>query len=91
MAFTTVTKGSRRDDQLDTILANHNNEHRAHSGKYCFGKTPLETFRDSAHLAQAKMLDRLTVTDPSDIGRQRAEPERSHAERSGGVARISAA
>ncbi len=71
------------------------NEQRAHSGKYCFGKTPLETFRDSAHLAQAKMIDRLTVTVPSDTGRQRAEPEpeRSHAERSGGggAARVNAA
>jgi len=71
------------------------NEQRAHSGKYCLGKTPLETFRDSAHLAQAKMLDRLTVTGPSGIGRPRAEPEpeRSHAERSGGggAARVNAA
>jgi transposase InsO family protein len=71
------------------------NEQRAHSGKYCFGKTPLETFRDSAHLAQAKMIDRLAVTGRSDTGRQRAEPEpeRSHAERSGGggAARVNAA
>ena len=71
------------------------NEQRAHSGKYCFGKTPLETFRDSVHLAQAKMIDRLTITDRSDTGRQRAEPEpeRSHAERSGGggAARVNAA
>jgi hypothetical protein len=33
------------------------NEQREHSGKYCFGKTPLQTFLDAAHLAQEKMLD----------------------------------
>jgi len=72
---------------LDGWLREYNEE-REHSGKYCFGKTPFETFRDSAHLAQEKMLDRLTTAAPSDVGRQRAEPEleRSHAERSGGQA-----
>lgn len=34
------------------------NERRPHSGKYCFGKTPMQTFRDSKHLADEKMLDR---------------------------------
>ena len=71
------------------------NEQREHSGKYCFGKTPLATFRDSAHLAQTKMIDRLTLTGQPDTGRQRAEPqtERSQAERSGGegAARVNAA
>jgi len=71
------------------------NEERQHSGKYCYGKTPWQTFLDSKHLAQAKMLDELTATAPSDTARQRAEPEpeRSHAERSGGggEARLSAA
>jgi len=79
---------------LDGWLYEYNQE-RAHSGKYCFGKTPLQTFRDSAHLAQEKMLDRLTTAAPPDTGRQRAEPEleRSHAERSGGSggARVNAA
>ena len=27
------------------------NEARTHSGKYCFGKTPMQTFIDSKHLA----------------------------------------
>jgi transposase InsO family protein len=35
------------------------NERRPHSGKYCFGKTPLETFRSAKHLADEKQLDRL--------------------------------
>ena len=32
---------------------------RTHSGKYCFGKTPMQTFQDSKHLSQEKMLDNL--------------------------------
>lgn len=36
------------------------NETRPHSGKYCFGKTPLQTFEDSRHLADEKMIDSLT-------------------------------
>lgn len=35
------------------------NVRRPHSGKYCFGKTPMATFEDSKHLAHAKVLDRL--------------------------------
>jgi transposase InsO family protein len=33
------------------------NEQRPHSGKYCFGKMPLQTFFDSKNLAEEKMLD----------------------------------
>ncbi len=36
------------------------NEERPHSGRYCFGKTPMQTFKDSKHLADEKMLDQLT-------------------------------
>lgn len=32
------------------------NEQRTHSGKYCYGKTPMQTFIDSIHLAEEKML-----------------------------------
>ncbi|MFN7835815.1 MAG: IS481 family transposase [Burkholderiaceae bacterium] len=39
------------------------NEQRTHSGKYCFGKTPIQTFIDSKHLALAKQLDRTNPTD----------------------------
>jgi len=78
---------------LDDWLKEYNTE-RSHSGKYCYGKTPLQTFLDSKVLAQDKMLDR-TLTSSSDIQSQRAEPEteRSHAERSAGrgVARGAAA
>lgn len=38
------------------------NEERTHSGKYCYGKTPFQTFKESKHLAQAKMLDEMHQT-----------------------------
>ncbi len=40
------------------------NEERTHSGKYCYGKTPMETFKDSIHLAKEKMLDLTLQTVP---------------------------
>lgn len=43
---------------LDRWMHNYNNE-RTHSGKYCFGKTPMQTFTDSIPLAQDKLLERL--------------------------------
>ena len=78
---------------LDEWLREYN-EQRSHSGKYCYGKTPLQTFIDSRRLAQEKMLD-LTLTASSDSPPQRAETEteRSLAEQSagGGAARVAAA
>ncbi len=41
---------------LDTWLKNYNEE-RVHSGKYCFGKTPMQTFLDSMPLVKEKMLN----------------------------------
>ena len=38
------------------------NEERTHSGKYCYGKTPMQTFRDSLHLATEKMLGETVQT-----------------------------
>lgn len=43
---------------LDNWMAYYNNE-RTHSGRYCFGKTPMQTFRESITLARQKMLDEL--------------------------------
>jgi transposase InsO family protein len=34
------------------------NHQRPHSGRYCYGKTPMQTFGESKHLAEAKMLDK---------------------------------
>lgn len=75
---------------VDVWLSEYN-EKREHSGKYCYGKTPWQTFVDAKHLAQAKMLDDLTATPCSDTEPQRAEPEPSPELRSGGDARVSAA
>ena len=43
---------------LDTWL-NYYNEERPHSGRYCYGKTPSQTFRESKQLAQEKRLETL--------------------------------
>jgi len=46
---------------LDTWLQEYN-ESRPHSGKYCFGKTPMQTFLDSLPLAKEKMLNQTVQT-----------------------------
>lgn len=38
------------------------NEERTHSGKYCYGKTPMQTLLDAAPLAHAKQLNRTAPT-----------------------------
>jgi hypothetical protein len=48
----------RLEEDLDLWLKEYNEE-RTHSGKYCFGKTPLQTFLDARYLADEKRLDRL--------------------------------
>ena len=45
---------------LDQWLMGYN-EHRTHTGKYCFGKTPMQTFKDSIPLAKKKMLQYLSL------------------------------
>ena len=69
---------------LDQWLDEYNRT-RSHSGKYCYGKTPMETFADSISLAREKMLDSGSLSAP--------EPERSPAQRSagGGAAAVPAA
>lgn len=51
------------------------NEERPHSGRYCYGKTPMQTFREARHLAHEKMLERkmplwVEVADrqPAEVG-----------------------
>jgi hypothetical protein len=60
---------------LDAWLAEYNRT-RPHSGKYCYGKTPMQTFLDSVSLAREKMLDSFSIPAP--------EPERNPAQRSAG-------
>jgi transposase InsO family protein len=44
---------------LDTWLNYYNNE-RPHSGRYCFGKTPMQTFNESITLAKQKLLNQVS-------------------------------
>jgi transposase InsO family protein len=41
------------------------NEFRPHSGKYCYGKTPMQTFLDSKHIAFEKNCDKLVEKSDS--------------------------
>lgn len=41
---------------LDEWIESYNTE-RPHSGRYCYGKTPMETFKDSLRIAKDKMLN----------------------------------
>lgn len=47
---------------LDQWIDSYNTE-RTHSGKYCYGKTPMQTFVDSKHLALEKRIDELLIKD----------------------------
>lgn len=44
---------------LDEWLQHYNNE-RPHSGKYCYGKTPMQTFDESITLAKQKLLNQVS-------------------------------
>jgi len=41
-------------EDLDAWLASYNNE-RPHQGRWCYGKTPMQTFEDSLELAKEKL------------------------------------
>ena len=43
----------------DSWITDYNTE-RPHSGKYCFGKTPMHTFNESIILAKQKLLNNLS-------------------------------
>jgi transposase InsO family protein len=47
---------------LDRWIEEYNTV-RTHSGKYCYGKTPMETFLDSRRLVHEKLIDRLHETN----------------------------
>jgi len=50
---------------VDLWLFEYNN-HRAHSGKYCYGKTPMQTFLDSKHIAIEKSNQSMYKEEISD-------------------------
>ena len=53
-------------EDVDKWIEEYNRE-RTHSGKYCFGKTPWQTFLDSKHLAEEKTLDRIQPAERRDV------------------------
>jgi len=57
VAFRKKVYGSLEELQKDLDLwLTEYNEQRVHSGKYCYGKTPKQTFMDTLSLAREKML-----------------------------------
>lgn len=52
-----TTLGELQAD-LDAWLDEYNNQ-RTHSGKYCYGRTPMQTFLETLPLAKDKMLQGL--------------------------------
>jgi len=59
---------------LDDWLEWYNKE-RTHSGKYCYGKTPFQTFLDSLDLPKQKQLDKLAASPAvSDSGHNMNPP-----------------
>ncbi len=48
--------------KIYTSLDNYN-EQRPHSGKYCYGKTPMQTFREAKHLAVEKIIPQPETSD----------------------------
>jgi hypothetical protein len=57
--------GSFDELQRDAAWIREYNEERVHSGKYCFGKTLMQTFMESKHLAQEKLLHLLHEAQPT--------------------------
>ncbi|MBC6408548.1 MAG: IS481 family transposase, partial [Rhodobacteraceae bacterium] len=47
---------------LDVWLAKYNAQ-RPHSGRYCYGKTPVRTFRETLHIAVDKTV---SASEPAD-------------------------
>jgi transposase InsO family protein len=56
---------------LDVWLQEYN-QNRPHSGRYCYGKTPMQTFLDSKPMAHEKQLDRLVLVTSPDQPSPRA-------------------
>ena len=77
----------RNLDQLQTDVdhwIDEYNQSRPHSGKYCFGKTPMQTFRDSRHLADEKTLDKLLLSKEGFSGSSDVPSQLQRSEELGG-------
>ena len=58
IAFRKKIYTSLQELQVDLDLwVDEYNTQRTHSGKHCYGKTPMQTFLDSLHLAKDKLLN----------------------------------
>ena len=65
----TVAPGPLKFSRLNRVIKltdadgwiSHYITERPHSGKYCYGKTPLETFTESKHLAKARLPHRQKI------------------------------
>jgi len=69
---------------VDKWLDEYNNL-RTHSGKYCLGRTPMQTWKESLHLTKEKMLDTLFqnditlhLTDEAEAGSGGDQPARNN-------------
>lgn len=62
--------------ELDEWIGWYNTE-RTHSGKYCFGKTPWETFISTKHLALEKQVDELPWQDNNRVEKDVIQPAES--------------
>lgn len=49
---------------LDALLAKYDKQ-RPDSGRYCYGKKPMQAFRETLHIAVDKTI---MASDPSDVG-----------------------
>ncbi len=68
---------------IDQWISFYNNE-RTHSGRYCFGKTPMQTFTDSKELSKAKDINNLfgqisnfKLSDKAEAGSAEEQPARN--------------
>jgi hypothetical protein len=43
------------------------NHYRPHSGRYCYGKTPIQTFLEGKHLAKEKQLDSYFTMEENNV------------------------
>jgi transposase InsO family protein len=75
VAFRKKIYNSLVDLQADVdIWLDHYNKERPHSGKYCFGKTPWQTWNETLYLTKNKMLDTQFQNDVSLYLTGEAEP-----------------
>ena len=51
---------------LDAWMNSYNTE-RIHSGKYCFGKTPMQTFIEGINVARKYQLQSLEIIQPNEV------------------------